>query len=33
MDGGALRLDKVFELITEGENLPVNCVKELKVPI
>ncbi|KAL2544111.1 uncharacterized protein Fot_13344 [Forsythia ovata] len=31
MDGGALRLDKVFELITEGENLPVDCVKELKL--
>lgn len=31
MDGGALRLDKVFELIIEGENLPVNCVKELKL--
>ncbi|KAL3362286.1 hypothetical protein AABB24_014924 [Solanum stoloniferum] len=30
-DGGALGLDKVFELITEGENLPVSCEKELKL--
>lgn len=31
MDGGALGLDKVFELIAEGEALPVVCEKELKV--
>ncbi|KAM3396817.1 lysine-specific demethylase 5A [Capsicum galapagoense] len=30
-DGGALGLDKVFELIMEGENLPVSCEKELKL--
>ncbi|KAK4338415.1 hypothetical protein RND71_042902 [Anisodus tanguticus] len=30
-DGGALGLDKVFELIAEGENLPVSCEKELKL--
>ncbi|XP_019264663.1 PREDICTED: lysine-specific demethylase 5B isoform X1 [Nicotiana attenuata] len=30
-DGGALGLDKVFEIITEGENLPVSCEKELKL--
>lgn len=31
MDGGALSLDKVFELITEGEDLPVYLERELKV--
>ncbi|KAK4365380.1 hypothetical protein RND71_016738 [Anisodus tanguticus] len=30
-DGGTLGLDKVFELITEGENLPMSCEKELKL--
>ncbi|KAK6130041.1 hypothetical protein DH2020_036227 [Rehmannia glutinosa] len=30
-DGGMLGLDKVFELISEGESLPVYCGKELKV--
>nr|XP_016501902.1 PREDICTED: uncharacterized protein LOC107820189 [Nicotiana tabacum] len=30
-DGGVLGLEKVFELITEGENLPVSCEKELKL--
>lgn len=30
-DSGALPLDKVFELISEGENLPVLVEKELKV--
>lgn len=30
-DSGALSLDKVFELITEGENLPVCLENELKV--
>ncbi|XP_031125306.1 lysine-specific demethylase lid isoform X2 [Ipomoea triloba] len=30
-DGGALQLDKVFDLISEGENLAVNCEKELKL--
>ncbi|KAG9145128.1 hypothetical protein Leryth_008916 [Lithospermum erythrorhizon] len=29
MDGGALGLDKVFELIAEGENLPLQFDKEL----
>ncbi|KAL6986236.1 hypothetical protein U1Q18_019604 [Sarracenia purpurea var. burkii] len=29
MDSGALGLDKVFELIVEGENLPVHFEKEL----
>ena len=31
MDSGALGLDKVCELITQGENLPVHFEKELKV--
>ncbi|XP_073316103.1 lysine-specific demethylase JMJ17 [Primulina huaijiensis] len=31
MDGGLLELNKVFELIMEGENLPVYCGKELKL--
>ncbi|GFS37147.1 transcription factor jumonji (jmjC) domain-containing protein [Actinidia rufa] len=31
IDSGALGLDKVFELITEGENLPVHFEKELKL--
>ncbi|XAR70302.1 hypothetical protein NMG60_11027112 [Bertholletia excelsa] len=31
MDSGALGLDKVFELITEGENLPVLCENELQL--
>lgn len=31
MDGGALGLEKVFELIAEGEQLPLVCEKELKV--
>ncbi|KAG8382234.1 hypothetical protein BUALT_Bualt05G0055700 [Buddleja alternifolia] len=31
MDGGALGLDRVFDLILEGENLPVSCGKELKL--
>ncbi|XP_010255404.1 PREDICTED: lysine-specific demethylase 5B isoform X2 [Nelumbo nucifera] len=31
MDSGALGLDKVFKLITEGENLPVYFEKELKL--
>ncbi|VFQ70792.1 unnamed protein product [Cuscuta campestris] len=30
-DGGALGLDKVFNLISEGENLAVNCENELKL--
>lgn len=30
-DSGALSLDKVYQLITEGENLPVSVEKELKV--
>lgn len=30
-DSGALPLDKVFELVLEGENLPVRVEKELKV--
>ena len=30
-DSGALGLDKVFELISEGENLPIYLDKELKV--
>ncbi|KAJ0048148.1 hypothetical protein Pint_15199 [Pistacia integerrima] len=30
MDAGALSLDKVFELITEGEDLPVYLERELK---
>ncbi|KAM5572478.1 lysine-specific demethylase JMJ17 [Rosa sericea] len=30
-DSGALPLEKVFELISEGENLPVLVVKELKL--
>ncbi|KAL9434409.1 hypothetical protein AB3S75_029115 [Citrus x aurantiifolia] len=30
LDSGALSLDKVFELIAEGENLPVYLEKELK---
>ncbi|KAL6547914.1 hypothetical protein OROHE_009619 [Orobanche hederae] len=31
VDGGVLGLDKVFELIWEGESLPVSCEKELKL--
>ncbi|KAL6544030.1 hypothetical protein OROGR_010527 [Orobanche gracilis] len=31
MDGGVLGLDKVFELIWEGQSLPVSCEKELKL--
>ncbi|PSS04169.1 Lysine-specific demethylase [Actinidia chinensis var. chinensis] len=31
IDSGALGLDRVFELITEGENLPVHFEKELKL--
>ena len=31
MDGGALGLDKVFDLIAQGEDLPLVCEKELKV--
>lgn len=31
MDSGTLELENVFELITEGENLPVQYEKELKV--
>ncbi|KAL0447973.1 UNVERIFIED_CONTAM: Death-inducer obliterator 1 [Sesamum latifolium] len=31
MDGGMLGLDRVFELISEGESLPVSCEKELKL--
>ncbi|PSS11412.1 Lysine-specific demethylase [Actinidia chinensis var. chinensis] len=31
IDSGAIGLDKVFELITEGENLPVHFGKELKL--
>lgn len=30
-DGGVLGLDRVFELISKGECLPVSCEKELKV--
>ncbi|XP_015896152.3 lysine-specific demethylase JMJ17 isoform X2 [Ziziphus jujuba] len=30
-DSGALSLDKVYQLITEGENLPVSVEKELKL--
>jgi hypothetical protein len=30
-DSGALSLDKVFELIMEGESLPVYVQKEIKV--
>eukprot|EP00258_Populus_trichocarpa_P036652 XP_024452671.1 lysine-specific demethylase 5B isoform X1 [Populus trichocarpa] len=30
-DSGALGLDKVFELISEGENLPIYLEKELKL--
>ena len=30
-DSGALSLDKVFELVVEGENLPVDVDEELKV--
>ncbi|KAM2673879.1 hypothetical protein EV2_015129 [Malus domestica] len=30
-DSGALPLDKVFELVSEGENLPVRLEKELKL--
>jgi len=32
-DSGALSLDKVFELIMEGESLPVYVQKEIKVKI
>lgn len=31
MDGGALGLDKVFDLIAQGEDLPLVCEKELKL--
>ncbi|KAL3619294.1 hypothetical protein CASFOL_036864 [Castilleja foliolosa] len=31
VDGGMLGLDKVFQLISEGESLPVSCAKELKL--
>lgn len=31
VDAGALELHKVFELIAEGENIPVHFDKELKV--
>ncbi|KZV31546.1 lysine-specific demethylase 5B-like [Dorcoceras hygrometricum] len=31
MDGGLLELNKVFELMFEGENLPVYCGKEVKL--
>lgn len=31
VDGGVLGLDRVFELISKGECLPVSCEKELKV--
>lgn len=31
MDGGVLGLDRVYELISEGETLPVSCAEELKV--
>ncbi|XP_048230426.1 lysine-specific demethylase 5B isoform X3 [Ricinus communis] len=31
LDSGALGLDKVFELLSEGENLPVYLDKELKL--
>lgn len=31
MDGGALGLEKVFELIAKGEDLPLVCEKELEV--
>ncbi|KAK4422610.1 Lysine-specific demethylase 5A [Sesamum alatum] len=31
MDGGMLGLDRVFELISQGESLPVSCEKELKL--
>ncbi|KAI4315412.1 hypothetical protein L6164_028225 [Bauhinia variegata] len=31
MDSGALNLDKVFELIVEGENLPVDVQDELMI--
>ncbi|KAL8053846.1 hypothetical protein ABFX02_05G100200 [Erythranthe guttata] len=30
-DGGVLGLDRVFELISEGESLPVSCAKEIKL--
>ncbi|KAM2035173.1 hypothetical protein EV2_039190 [Malus domestica] len=30
-DSGALPLDKIFELVSEGENLPVRVEKELKL--
>lgn len=30
-DSGALSLDKVFELVVEGENLPVDMNEELRV--
>lgn len=33
MDSGALSLDKVFELITEVEGLPVCLERELKVTL
>ncbi|KAI9117961.1 hypothetical protein K1719_011103 [Acacia pycnantha] len=31
VDSGALSLDKVFELIAEGENLPVNVNEDLRI--
>ncbi|XP_047341100.1 lysine-specific demethylase 5B [Impatiens glandulifera] len=31
MDSGELELDKVFDLISEGENIPVHMEKELKL--
>ncbi|KAF8412259.1 hypothetical protein HHK36_000220 [Tetracentron sinense] len=31
LDSGALGLDEVFKLVTEGENLPVHFEKELKL--
>lgn len=31
MDGGELELNRVFELISEGERLRVSCLEELKV--
>ncbi|XP_051119104.1 lysine-specific demethylase JMJ17 [Andrographis paniculata] len=31
VDGGVLGLDRVFELISEGECLPVDCVEELQL--
>ncbi|KAL8498431.1 hypothetical protein ACS0TY_021673 [Phlomoides rotata] len=31
MDGGVLELNRVFELISEGECLPVSCLEELQL--